>query len=64
MYALLIDVAGYLVASILFFFLAFRIVGVKSWAVNIILALMITAAYYAVFVEYCSMIFPRGLLFK
>jgi putative tricarboxylic transport membrane protein len=63
-YTLLIDIVGYLVATIIFFFLEFRIVGIKSWIVNIILTLIITAAYYIVFVKYCEMIFPQGILFR
>lgn len=63
-YAFLINVVGYFFASIVFFLLEFRISGIKSWLITCILTLAFTAGYYIVFVQYCSMIFPRGIFFK
>ncbi len=62
-YVLLIYLAGYLVASIVFFLLIFKIVGVKFWPTTIILTLLLTFVYYVIFVHYADMIFPRGFLF-
>ena len=62
-YILLIYMVGYLVASIVFFLLEFRIVGIKSWIFNVILTLSLTAVFYIVFVYYCSMVFPKGIFF-
>jgi hypothetical protein len=63
-YLLLISMVGYLVSTPIFFFLQFRIEGIKSWFRNLTLTVAISATYYLVFVRYCSLIFPRGLLFE
>lgn len=62
-YVFLINIVGYIAASLLFFFLEFRILGVKSLPMSVILTLCVTAVYYLVFIEYCHMIFPRGIFF-
>ncbi len=61
-YVLLINILGYLVSTLLFFFLQFRIEGIKSWLRNLVLTFIISLTYYLVFVKYCSLIFPRGIL--
>jgi hypothetical protein len=63
-YLLLISTVGYLVSTPIFFFLQFRIEGIRSWLRNLTLTFAISATYYLVFVKYCSLIFPRGLLFE
>lgn len=63
-YLLFIEIAGYLVPTVLFFLLEFRIAGIKSWMTNIVLSVVVTAVYFVVFVQYCSMVFPRGILFE
>ncbi len=63
MYAVLIDYIGYLVPTILFFLLAFRLLGVRSWKTNIVLTSFVVAGFYVVFIHYCEMIFPRGIFF-
>jgi hypothetical protein len=62
-YAALIHAAGYALATPIFFSAAFRIVGVKSWPLNLILSLVLSAVFYMVFVVYCNMTFPRGIFF-
>ncbi len=62
LYLILIDTIGYLIGSFVFFILEFRIMGIKSWSVNFVLSVIIAATYYFVFVMYCDMVFPRGLL--
>lgn len=64
MYIFLISVFGYLVSTLIFFFLQFKIEGVRPWLRNLILTFIISITYYFVFVEYCSLIFPRGIFFK
>ncbi len=61
LYLLLINFTGYLVATLLFFLLQFRVTGVKSWRTNIILTLLFTAVYYVIFVRLCEMVFPTGI---
>ena len=63
-YIFLINIVGYLVATIFFFILEFRIVGIKSWATIVILSLVITAVYYVVFIRYCNIVFPKGIFFR
>lgn len=63
-YLLLISMVGYLVSTPIFFFLQFRIEGIKSWLRNLTLTFAISATYYCVFVKYCSLIFPRGIFFE
>jgi len=61
MYILLINLLGYLVSTLVFFFLQFRIQGIKPWH-SLILTFIISITFYFVFVRYCSLIFPRGIL--
>jgi putative tricarboxylic transport membrane protein len=63
LYILLVQFVGYVVATLTFFFLELRVSGVKSWRNNVILTLMFTVVYYFIFVKFCDMIFPKGLLF-
>lgn len=60
MYAFLVGRVGYLTATFVFFFVQFRVVGIKSWVRNIRLTLALTAVYYVLFVKLCGLIFPRG----
>lgn len=63
-YTFLIGITGYLVATIVFFLLEFRVIGIKSWRLNVILTILLTAVYYIVFIRYCDMVFPRGILLR
>jgi putative tricarboxylic transport membrane protein len=62
-YIYLIDVVGYVVATVIFFLLEFKITGVKSWWVNFLLTVVLTGANYLVFVKFCDVVFPRGIFF-
>jgi len=62
-YIFLIYLTGYLVASLLFFFLINRIAGFRSWSTNLGVTVLMTASFYLIFVTWMGMIFPRGLLF-
>jgi hypothetical protein len=64
LYLFLIQAVGYLLASIVFFFMEFRMVGIKSWRKDITLTLIFTAVYYVVFIKYCDMSFPQAYLFR
>jgi hypothetical protein len=63
LYILLVDIVGYLISTPLFFLMEFRLAGVTSWRRNIILTVIVSAVYYFVFVEYCDMVFPRGIFY-
>lgn len=62
-YTFLINIVGYLVATLTFFILEFRIAGVKSWKTNAVLTVIVSAINYIVFVQYCNVAFPRGIFF-
>jgi hypothetical protein len=51
-YIFLIHFVGYLVATLIFNFMEFRIAGVKSWGANFILSLIFTLSYYVIFVKF------------
>ena len=61
-YIVLMDVAGYLLSTAIFFLLINWIAGFRSWLVNAGVSALMTAAFYLVFVEWLGIIFPRGLL--
>lgn len=62
-YLILIDVIGYAIATFVFFVLMFRILGFRSWFYNLVLSAFLSVAYHFVFVKFCSMVFPRSILF-
>jgi len=62
-YSFLINITGYLLASIVFFILIFRAVGFKSWLFIMGLSIGISLSLYIIFVRWLSMVFPRGILF-
>jgi hypothetical protein len=61
LYILLINLVGYLVSTLVFFLLQFRIQGIRFWF-SLLLTFIISTTFYLVFVKYCSLIFPRGIL--
>ena len=63
LYILLIGFVGYIAATLVFCFLEFRVAGVTSWRTNIILTLILSIVYYVIFVKFCEMVFPKGILF-
>jgi hypothetical protein len=62
-YIFLMQLAGYLLASLVFFFLINRIAGFRSWLTTLGATLLMTASFYVIFVMWMGIIFPRGLLF-
>ena len=64
LYLFLISLVGYLISTLVFFFLQFRIEGITSWVRSVMLTLVVSITYYLIFAKYCSLIFPRGILFK
>jgi putative tricarboxylic transport membrane protein len=61
-YIVLMDVAGYLLSTAIFFLLINWIAGFRSLLVNAGVSALMTTAFYLVFVEWLGIIFPRGLL--
>jgi hypothetical protein len=62
-YVALIGIVGYLLATIFFFFMQFRIEQIRSWALVVVLSLVLSGLYYVLFIRYCNMIFPKGIIF-
>lgn len=62
-YVYSIGTLGYFVSSLLFLIAAFKCSGVASWRVTLLLSAAIASGYYILFVEYCEVIFPKGILF-
>jgi putative tricarboxylic transport membrane protein len=62
LYILLINIFGYLLATAIFFFLEFRILGVRSWSFTFLLTVMLSILYYVVFVRFCNVVFPNGII--
>lgn len=63
-YVFLINIIGYPLASVVFFFIIFRITGFRSWAIIGGLSVGIPIIFYIIFVHWLDMIFPAGVLFK
>jgi putative tricarboxylic transport membrane protein len=63
-YIFLINIVGYLLASMIFFFLIFRITGFRSWPIIGGLSIGISIISYLIFVYWLHMIFPPGVLFE
>ena len=61
-YIALIQFAGYVTATVLFFVTAFYVVGVTPMA-SALLAAICTVCYYFIFVYYGNIVFPHGMLF-
>ncbi len=62
-YVYAIGVLGYFVSSLLFLVAAFKCSGVTSWRMTLVLSGAVSACYYILFVRYCELIFPKGILF-
>jgi putative tricarboxylic transport membrane protein len=63
LYISLLQFIGYVVATLVFCFLEFRVAGISSWRVNLIATMILTGVYYLIFIEFCGMLLPKGILF-
>lgn len=62
LYIVLMNLAGYLLSSLVFFILINRIVGFRSWLTSLPVGVAMTVSFYILFVKWLNMIFPRGTL--
>jgi len=62
-YAFLIPLLGYVLATLFFLLAQFRTLGVGSWRLNAVISLAVTALFYVIFIHYGGLEFPRGGLF-
>jgi cytochrome b561 len=61
-YTLAIPVLGYLLATSIFFPVIYFIFGVRPWPKSVIVGLITTALFYAIFAYFAEMPLPKGLL--
>ena len=61
-YIFLLDLIGYLFSTFVFFLLIHRVVGFKTWMINVIVSIGVTLSFYIIFVRWLNMIFPAGVL--
>jgi hypothetical protein len=59
-YAMLIPIAGYPVATMLFFYVLFRLFGVTSRSLSIVLSLTGAAVFWLLFVRFGNLPMPTG----
>ena len=64
LYIILIPVVGYLLATIIFFLLEFRIEGIRPWPLMVVLSLVFSGCYYLLFIRLCNMVLPAGIIFQ
>lgn len=62
-YAILMNLVGYLLSTLLFFLLIFRVAGFKSWPVIVMTSVGVTGFLYIVFQHWLRMPLPRGMSF-
>jgi len=62
-YVIFIDLIGYPMATIIFFIIMFKLLGIRTWFKSILLSFVFSVVFYAVFVEFAGMIFPKPILF-
>jgi tellurite resistance protein TehA-like permease len=63
-FIVLIDIIGFLPASMVFFFLIHRFLGVQPWLKNTILSIVFSISIYLIFVQALNMELPEGLLLE
>jgi putative tricarboxylic transport membrane protein len=61
-FIVLIDIIGFLPASMVFFLLMLRFLGVRSWPTSILLSILFSISIYLLFVQALDMELPGGLL--
>lgn len=62
-YTVLIDTAGYVLSTVIFFLLIFRVVGYRSWLIIGLMSVGATFCFYLLFGYWLQMVLPRGVLF-
>jgi putative tricarboxylic transport membrane protein len=63
-FIVLIDIIGFLPASMIFFFLMLRFLGVRSWLRNTMLSIVFSISIYLIFAHALNMELPNGLLLE
>ncbi len=61
-YIFLLHFFGFLLSTIVFFLIEFRVTGIKTWRLNALVSVTIALFNYLIFVWYCQMVFPRSII--
>ena len=61
-YGLLVEVLGFVIASVILFVLVARSFGSRRWVFNVVVALALSAAIYAIFRYGLGLMLPSGVL--
>ncbi len=61
-YVTAFPIFGYLLATLIFFPVAFFVFGVRPWTKSLIIGVAITAVFYVLFAHFAELPLPRGLL--
>ena len=61
-YAILLPIAGYLITTLAFFLVTFRVMGMSRWGVNVISSIASTALFWSAFTVLADLPLPKGLL--
>lgn len=60
LYVVLIQIIGYLLATIIYLLATFRIMGVNSWRTNACFSIAAGVAFQLIFVRFANMALPQG----
>lgn len=63
-FIVLVDIIGFITASMIYFFLLFRFFGVRSWLTNTMLSIIFSISIYLIFVQALNMSLPVGMLWE
>jgi putative tricarboxylic transport membrane protein len=61
-YVAAFPVLGYLLATLIFFPIAFFLFGVRPWTKSLIIGAVVTAVFYVLFAYFAELPLPKGLL--
>jgi len=61
-YTILINTAGYVLSTIIFFLVIFRVVGYRSWLIIGLMSVGASLSFYLIFGYWLQMVLPRGIL--
>ena len=61
-YVATFPILGYLLATLIFFPVAFFVFGVRPWKKSLIVGVVVTAVFYVLFAHFAELPLPKGLL--
>ena len=61
-YVAAFPIFGYLLATLIFFPVAFFVFGVRPWTKSLTIGVLVTAVFYVLFAHFAGLPLPKGLL--